>query len=129
MTRAGASEMPKLRFTFCLLVTAVVLAVDVVAVYGCSYEGIIIGWAWVGLGVVLQVAGIGGFILSLIGPIRQREGIICADYLKYGVFGSKWYYAVMIAIIGCMIFAYAVNRYGERGGFELGKKWWTCPRR
>ncbi|MEF2253364.1 hypothetical protein [Ralstonia solanacearum] len=117
--------MSKSKLAFCLSVVVALIAVsiDFITVYKCSYENVKIGWGWAGLGAVLQVVGIAFFFLSL------REGAsIGGDYLRYGVFRSKWYYAVMTAIIGCVIFSYAINRYGENKNLELGRKWWSCPR-
>jgi hypothetical protein len=120
-----ANEMSKGR-TFLLSLTILgAFALDVAAFHGCSYAGISIGWGQVLFGIALQIVGM---VLLAIVFANNEVNLFPDDYLRYGLFRSKWYYVIFFILIGCMLFARGLNHSYPEKGFGLGEKWWSCPK-
>jgi hypothetical protein len=121
--------MSKAKLCFFLLIFICTVASDIAACYGCSYTGRIIGWKQVCFGLFFQIVGL--ILLFKIFrkfPGKVVEDLIPADYGRYGLFRSKWYYMMMLVSLGTMLFASGLNHPNLHSAFGIGDSWWSCPK-
>ncbi|MED5595776.1 hypothetical protein [Janthinobacterium sp. P210006] len=119
--------MPKTKKIFFVSVLAIAIFIDVHFLAGCGKLSPEFSSGWVIAGTFLQLYGARKLFRTLRSDAAVGAHIVPDDYVRYGFFRSKWFYAVLVIYMGCMVFSYGVSHPDSRTALKLGTKISSCP--